>query len=445
MSTKSFTSLLPEPKNINTNNEIEAIRSLPSSNEPKGDDILVSVAEQNIASEVSFQDFIPIRQRDFDINIPLPSDASVNETYVKTKAFFDTLINTKLRAAGDNRKTHDSIDESIKVQGGFGNQENERIVRVVDHVSDPLQPSHMKIKKVLAKPSEEPPAPILHKSDARLSKEERDKWEIPAAVSSWKNPNGYTIGLDKRVAMDGRYTESEMGGHELSERFVELAEALDFADKKARKELAEKAEARKQLAELESREKEEKLRKLAQKAREERERSRYQRNQKNMGPEVEASRREYERNQKMQQMDKEVRLSKLSTADKLRALAHAQGRDVSEKVILGAAKSSDAPEVHYDARLFTRGANAAAKRSEDQTYDTPLFSQRDLGSRFISAKFTKAETTIEKTISSIKEDVRFDELHGKRSRAGSENSSEMDHKNDDDSKVYGLQVKKHKS
>lgn len=34
--------------------------------------------------------------------------------------------------------------------------------------------------------------------------DERDAWKIPPCISNWKNPKGYIISLDKRLATDGR-------------------------------------------------------------------------------------------------------------------------------------------------------------------------------------------------------------------------------------------------
>ena len=33
---------------------------------------------------------------------------------------------------------------------------------------------------------------------------EQQEWKIPPCISNWKNPRGYTIPLDKRLAADGR-------------------------------------------------------------------------------------------------------------------------------------------------------------------------------------------------------------------------------------------------
>lgn len=38
----------------------------------------------------------------------------------------------------------------------------------------------------------------------KITQEEQRDWTIPPAISNWKNPKGYTIPLDKRLAADGR-------------------------------------------------------------------------------------------------------------------------------------------------------------------------------------------------------------------------------------------------
>ena len=64
--------------------------------------------------------------------------------------------------------------------------------------------------------------------------------------------------------------------------------------------------------------------------------------------------------------------------ERLRELAHREGREVSEKVLLGTAKATKQPELNYDSRLFVKGARLPAKRPEDQVYDNPLFVQQDI-------------------------------------------------------------------
>lgn len=62
---------------------------------------------------------------------------------------------------------------------------------------------------------------------------EQQEWRIPPSVSNWKNPKGYTLPLDKRLAADGRGLQSV----HINEKFAKLAEALYIADRKAREQV----------------------------------------------------------------------------------------------------------------------------------------------------------------------------------------------------------------
>ena len=47
-------------------------------------------------------------------------------------------------------------------------------------------------------------------------------WKIPPSISNWKNPKGYTIPLDKRLAADGRGLQEV----QINDNFAKLSEAL---------------------------------------------------------------------------------------------------------------------------------------------------------------------------------------------------------------------------
>lgn len=404
----SFTSLLPAPKHsqdgpkenldVEQKNKEVAVQAL--IHQKDGSELERSVFDSNIANNLKFQDFVPIRQTNFNLQIPLPSQDEINKTYQRTKEIFERILLKSTQPEGANIKNNQNTLEktgeiSVHTSGGKSN----RKLKVIEHAKDPLQPNAHKAKKVVAPPVEEPITPIFHKTDSvestkKVSKEEKDMWKILPAISSWKNPNGYTIGIEKRLAMDGRYNKEQMQAHEINDGFLQLSAALEKADQKARKELKLKAEAKKQIAENENREKEEKLRILAQKAREERSRQRFKRSHKNIedGYHDDVARREVIRKTRREELEKDLRKSKMSTADRLRQLAYSQGREISEKVVLGAAKSTHSSGVHYDSRLFTKGASTQVKRNEEQVYDNPLFSQ--LGSSY-RANLNKLDKDVE--------------------------------------------------
>jgi len=106
----------------------------------------------------------------------------------------------------------------------------------------------------------------MHAPPKKLSKEERDAWDVPACISNWKNSRGYTIPLDKRLAADGRGLKE----HSINSNFATLSESLYVAEKQARQEVRLRAQVQSQLAAQEKEAREEELRQLAKQARMER-------------------------------------------------------------------------------------------------------------------------------------------------------------------------------
>ncbi|QLQ81694.1 hypothetical protein HG537_0F04550 [Torulaspora globosa] len=391
-----FSSLLPPPKHSkviskdsSSSNKEFAVRAL-TDNDDDQEGLIQhrDVIDSVVGSKLNFQDFVPIRQRNFNMELPKPSKLEIEETYKRTKKAFDRILGNLAKPSGIGVKNSVQVNadayevkyDTIQATGAV----RSRSLKIVEHAQDPLQPSQVKAGKVVAPPAEEPLAPILHKTDStessnKLSKEERERWNIPAAISSWKNPKGYTISLERRLDMNARYSKQHAGAQEVNERFAELSNALDVAEREARQEIKLRAEAKRQLADEELRQKEHKLKLLAQKSREERE---YQR----MHPpsrkrlleqgDDSANEREVARNTRRMQLEKDLRRSKMSTADRLRELAYSQGRDISEKVILGAAKATESAVDQYDSRLFAKGASSGARANEGQLYDRPLFDQQ---------------------------------------------------------------------
>jgi len=95
---------------------------------------------------------------------------------------------------------------------------------------------------------------------------EQQEWKIPPCVSNWKNPKGYTIPLDKRLAADGRGMQSV----HINENFSKFAEALYIADRKAREAIEMRAKVEQTIAQKEKAKKEEDLKNLANQVREQR-------------------------------------------------------------------------------------------------------------------------------------------------------------------------------
>ena len=117
-----------------------------------------------------------------------------------------------------------------------------------------------KIIDSILNPSDEPTNVTFVKDlkTKKLTKEDREFWNIPAAVSNWKNSQGFTIGLDKR--MIGReHVPIEMN----IEKFNDLSTALSDADLQAREDLKQRNEIRQQKQLQEKRLRDEKIKEIA--------------------------------------------------------------------------------------------------------------------------------------------------------------------------------------
>ena len=66
-----------------------------------------------------------------------------------------------------------------------------------------MEPPKFRHKKV-PRGAGSPPVPVMHSPPRAITAQEQADWKIPPCISNWKNPKGYTIPLDKRLAADGR-------------------------------------------------------------------------------------------------------------------------------------------------------------------------------------------------------------------------------------------------
>lgn len=141
-----------------------------------------------------------------------------------------------------------------------------RVIQMVPAQIDPMMPPKHKHIKAPRGPAEDP-VPVLQAPPRKLTKEERNQWNIPACISNWKNSRGYTIPLDKRLAADGRgLIDTSIN----SNQFAALSESLYVAEQQARQEVRMRALIQKKQLLAERTQREEELRQLANQARLER-------------------------------------------------------------------------------------------------------------------------------------------------------------------------------
>ncbi|KGO74378.1 SKI-interacting protein, SKIP [Penicillium italicum] len=348
----------------------------------------------------SFKDLIPLRQRvDMgEISLEKPSEEEIQAQMEKTKAALTTLVEGASSAQkpknvkGGKRAEPTFVRYTPANQMGNNGRQNDRIMKIVERQLDPMEPPKFKHKKIPRGPPS-PPPPVMHSPPRKLTAEDQEAWKIPPPVSNWKNPKGYTVPLDKRLAADGRGLQDVS----INDKFAQFAEALFTADRHAREEVQLRAQMQQKLAEKEKAQKEEHLRMLAQKAREDRagpsarvsrarSRSRsvsrsvsiYSSRSATPSEDDEAARdRAEQRRERRREDERQLRQSRMGTERRIQTMAREQNRDISEKVALGLAKPTQSSESMWDSRLFNQTSGMQSGFNEDNPYDKPLFAAQD--------------------------------------------------------------------
>lgn len=381
----------------------------------------------------SYKDMVPLNERkDVDVDklvMDRPGEEEVQSVAEKTRLALEKIVNVKMKALkpksvgppnGNGTNKDPTYIRYTPSQGqageGFNSGAKQRIIRMVDAPSDPMEPpSHLHKKVPRGPPS--PPAPVMHSPPRKLTAKEQAEWVIPPCVSNWKNTKGYTIPLDKRLAADGRGLQELT----INDNFAKFSEALYAADRHARDEVRQRNLMQQKLAQKQKEAEEDKLRQLAQKAREERagfkpssssaaaessnttnrpsasslmadydstdESGSDKSDSEDESPvrragedsdEEKARERDQLRHDRQKQRQREMRMSKMGSEAKAKHLAREQGRDISEKIALGLAKPTLSKESMYDARLFNQSEGIGSGFRDDDaynTYDKPLFNQ----------------------------------------------------------------------
>jgi len=359
---------------------------------------------ENRIVHTSFKDLIPLRQQADvgELSLDRPSEEEVAETKERTQQALAKLVSGAVAAQkpknvkGISRKDPTFVRYTPANQMGDNSKKNDRIFKIVHRQQDPMEPPKFKHKKIPRGPPS-PPPPVMHSPPRKLTAEDQEAWRIPPSISNWKNPKGYTVPLDKRLAADGRGLQDVT----INDKFASLSEALFTADRHAREEVKQRGLMQQRLAEKEKQQKEDNLRALAQKAREDRakatrgdsrdrdSRSRSRsgssydsrsRSRSRSGSEVSVDdrrEREQQRAERRREAQRELRQKNMGHERRIQMMAREQNRDISEKVALGLAKPTQSKESMYDSRLFNQSSGFQAGFNEDQAYDKPLFADRE--------------------------------------------------------------------
>ncbi|KAJ1399489.1 SKI-interacting protein SKIP, SNW domain [Sesbania bispinosa] len=305
----------------------------------------------------------------------------IEETTQETKAALEKIVNVRLSAAQPKNVPKQSNDA--------------KYIKMVEMPVDPLEPPKFKHKRV-PKASGSPPVPVMHSPPRPVTVKDQQDWKIPPCISNWKNPKGYTIPLDKRLAADGRGLQEV----QINDNFAKLSEALYVAEQKAREAVAMRSKVQKEMLLKEKERKEQELRALAQKARSERigvappaavpmpsEKSGVddaemrvdyehpREREKNFPKETREEReerlqREKIREERRRERERERRLeAKDAAMGKKSKITRDRDRDISEKVALGLASTKQGTEVMYDERLFNQDKGMSSGFATDDQYN----------------------------------------------------------------------------
>lgn len=395
----------------------------------------------------SFKDLIPLRQQANagELSLDRPSQEEVAASAEKTRLALEKLVSGAVASQkpknvkGANREEPTYVRYTPANQMGDNSKKNDRIFKIVKRQEDPMEPPKFKHKKIPRGPPS-PPPPVMHSPPRKLTAEDQEAWKIPPPVSNWKNPKGYTVPLDKRLAADGRGLQDVT----INDKFAQFAEALFTADRHAREEVKLRSQMQQKLAEKEKMAKEDHLREMARKAREERQKTAPGRRDSGSrrrsrsysgssydsrsasGSEDEAARdRELARKERREENERKLRQSRMGAEKRVQMMAREQNRDISEKVALGLAKPTQNKETMYDSRLFNQTSGFDSGFNEDQHYDKPLFAAQDAINSIYRPSANQddddgGEEAADATMSKLQKSNRFDSLGTSKTFKGSE-------------------------
>ena len=180
--------------------------------------------------QASFKDLIPLRQRADagELDLQRPSQELVQATKERTQEALQALVSGQTAAQRPKLVQGRSKDEPTYVKytptAQMGQaQGNTRIIKIQQLQKDPMEPPKFKHKKIPGR-APSPPPPVLHSPPRKLTAEDQEMWRIPPPISNWKNPKGYTVPLDKRLAADGRGLQDVT----INDKFAQMNEALEI-------------------------------------------------------------------------------------------------------------------------------------------------------------------------------------------------------------------------
>lgn len=325
----------------------------------------------------------------------------IKETSARTREALNKLVSKKLHddkvTTLSESSTNDNSTYIRYTSAQIANLSNnvdknipkQRIIKITDEKVDPMLPPSFRIRKTPAGPQTDDIVPVMHDeaTTEKLTKADQKKWQIAPSVSNWKNTKGFVIGIENRL--QNTVSSKEVTAEEFeksTKRFTALSDALKNAEKQAKQDLKARASWRKRKEAEELAETQERLTKLAEEARLRKraidlESVGIKKHDKlpttQQGHPDKLSSKLERRAERRRKAEEELKRDGLSTKDKIRKLASEQGRDVSERVVLGVSEALKQKQKQsvYDSDLFLKSNTLGTASEGDKVYDTPLFSQ----------------------------------------------------------------------
>ncbi|KAI1707361.1 SKIP/SNW domain-containing protein [Ditylenchus destructor] len=307
-----------------------------------------------------------------DEAIQKPDDEEIRQTTEATRLALEKITTAKVAAALPVQHAHKTaptqyIRYTPSQQSGMNaGGAQQRIIRMVEEQKDPMEPPRFNISKKIPRAPPSPPAPVLHSPTRKVTAKEQADWKIPPCISNWKNPKGYTVALDKRLAADGRGLQQV----HINENFAKMAEALSIAERKAREAVEARSQMERRIAQNKKAEQEKRMRELAQNARQARAEVRKTRTADEESEETQQQVKEREaiRRDRIDDHRRERNIAR-SRPDKLERLKRDKERDISEKIALGLPDSrARSGETQFDQRLFDQSKGLDSGGIDDETY-----------------------------------------------------------------------------
>lgn len=302
-----------------------------------------------------------------------PEQEEIDDVVEATRSALEKITSAKIAAAlpvqhAQRQAPAQFIRYTPSQQSGLhASGAQQRIIRMVEEQKDPMEPPRFQINKKIPRPPPSPPAPVMHSPTRKITAKEQADWKIPPCISNWKNPKGYTVALDKRLAADGRGLQQV----HINENFSKVAESLAIAERKARESVEARSQMERRIAQNKKTEQEKRMRELAANARQQRTTAVRKAADEDADAIEESKERDAIRRDRIDDVRKERNITR-SRPDKMDKLKRDQERDISEKIALGLpdTRKRNTGETQFDQRLFNQSGGLDSGGIDDETFAT---------------------------------------------------------------------------